>query len=264
MSATNRHIDLVPAGGGHRRPGYLLLEVVLSLGLLVLGLSTIGMQIQNAYDTAIDSHRILRAMHLAQSKLDELDAGLIMDVESAVQNDLEDEFGRLFPKFGWRLRIEPLKDTPELWLIQMHILYYNRLDVEDDFDFDDSEIVYTLRTLRATPATINLADFIPGLPGASDDEGSLGGSDGLTPEQEEQLQCVLAVLTEFDIDPFNIDMAELGRRPMEELLGIYSGTLKCGVVPSPDFLPPDMMDGLNTLLGDGADLLGGSEGGDQN
>lgn len=263
MNATARHPAVRVTDPHRRRPGYLLLEVVISLGLLVMGLATIGMQIQTAYETAVGSHQTLRAMQLAQSKLDELDAGLILDVQSAVENDLEDEFGRLFPDFGWRLRIDPLKDTPEMWLIQMHILYYNRLDPDDEFRFDEAETVFTIRTLRATPATINLSDFIPGLPGGGDNSGLADGSGGMSPEEEEQFQCVLEVLNQYEIDPLEIDLADLGRRPMEDLIGIYSGTIACGVTPSPDFLPPNVQDGIGALLDGGTgDGGGASDGGD--
>ncbi len=207
------------------RRAYLLLEVILALGLLVVGLATIGMQIQRSWDTAVDGHRQLRAMHLAQSTLDEIDAGLIIDVDSAVEKDLEKEFGRLFPRFGWRLRIEPTQ-TADLWLLRLQILYQERRDVEaEEFNFEEAEVVYTLRALRATPATINpQRDF-----GADD----------------ETMAQLTEALVGTELDAQNLDFRKLAGLPLEDLIALVDNFRQAGLLDDLDLrtlLPPAVLD----------------------
>ena len=221
-----------PSRSGTRCLGYLLMEVVIALGLLTLGLATIGIQIQKAYDTSRDTQRILRAMHLAESKLAELDARLIEDVDEAIEDDLEEEFGRLFPDFAWRLRLDPTQ-TEDLWLVQLHILYQERQDVEEEeFEFEEAEVVYTLRTLRATPATIDPArDF---------------GAD------EETMENLAAALAGTDLDPNNLDLSLLNQIPTEQLLELLVAFQEAGLLEGVNLgsiLPPEIMDLLNEAGG---------------
>jgi len=219
----------------------MLLEVVLALGLLIMGMATIGMQIQEAFDTAHGSQRMLRAINLAESKMSELDAGLIVDLDEAVDDDLEHEFGRLFPDFGWRIRLEPLQDTPELWALRLDILYQHRLDIEEEFDFENAEILFTTRTLRATPPTIDpQRDF---------------GAD------EEALASLTEALAGTEIDPNNIDLRLIGGMPLDQLLEILTALQDAGILQGVDLgsiVPPEIMD---MLTNSGADLQGGDNGG---
>ncbi len=229
------------------RAGYLLLEVVLALGLLILGMAIIGMQIQDAFEAAHDSHRMLRAINLAESKISELDAGLIIDLDEAVDDDLEHEFGRLFPNYGWRIRLEPLQDTPELWALRLDILFQYREDVEEEFDFDEAEIVFTTRTLRTNPPTIDpQRDF---------------GAD------EDALENLTEALAGTDIDPNNIDLRLIGGMPLDQLLGMLTALQEAGVLQGVDLssvIPPEIMDMLTDGgldLGDlGGDSTGAPEG----
>lgn len=225
------------------------MEVVIALGLLTMGLATIGVQMQTAYDTSRDTERILRAMHLAQSKLSELDARLIQNLDQAIEDDLEEEFGRLFPDFAWRLRMDPTQ-TPDLWLVQIHILYQRRLDVEEEeFEFDEAEVVFTLRTMRATPATIDLTEFFPGL--GADADGEEGGVD-------EGLLCLAEALNQAGIDIYDFDPAEVLARPTEELLALALDVSACG------FSLPGMTPELMDLVGEvGALDVGTSGSGDE-
>ena len=226
------------------RPGYLLMEVVIALGLLTLGLATIGIQIQTAYNTSRDTQRLLRAMHLAESKLAELDARLIEDVDSAIEDDLEEEFGRLFPDFAWRLRLEPTQ-TEELWLVQLDILFQERQDIdEEEFDFDEAEVVYTVRTLRATPATIDPArDF---------------GAD------EETMERLAAALAGTGLDEHALDLGMLQQIPTDQLLELLAIMQEIGLFDLSDLasqLPPEILDFLNAAgVGDLGTSGGGREG----
>ena len=220
---------------GCRRRGYLLLEVVVALGLLVLGLATLGMQIQNAHETTYETKRTLRAMNLAESQLAQLEAGLIQNVDSAIEDDLEDEFGRLFPSYGWRLRLEPT-ETPELWAVRLDILYQLRLDVEEEFDFDEAEIVFTVRTLRATPVTIDPSrDF---------------GAD------EETMQKLTEALSGTDLDAYALDLRAVGGLPIDQLLELLTAFREAGLLEGINLgslLPAEL---LNMLEEAGADLDG--------
>lgn len=129
--------------------GFMLLEVVVAVGILVMGLAFVGMQVQNAANASRRSERALRALLLAESKLAELDTGLIEPAD-----EIEDEFGPLFPDYGWRLRIETHPTTPDLNQITLDILYQARQDVEEEFDFEKAELVHRLYTLRVTPLTL--------------------------------------------------------------------------------------------------------------
>ena len=224
-----------------RRSAYLLLEVIVSLTLLILGLAAIGTQIQNSYDTARQTRRMLRAMNLAESKLAELDAQLIPDVEEAIEDYLEEEFGRLFPNYAWRLRIDPTQ-TPDLWLVRIDILYQERQDVdEEEFEFEEEviDIAYTLRTLRATPATIDPArDF---------------GTD------EETMERLNEALSGTELDPTNLDPRLLAGLPIEDLVDLVAALQDAGLLQGIDLasiLPPEILE----MIEDAASPDAGTDG----
>jgi hypothetical protein len=60
-----------------RRRGAVLLEVIVSLGLLVFGMSVVGVQINSALQAARSVGIDTRAMMLTDTLLGELDAGMI-------------------------------------------------------------------------------------------------------------------------------------------------------------------------------------------
>ena len=219
---------------GGPMPAYILLEVIFSLALLVLGLATIGGQVQTSFDTAYETQRMLRAMHLAESKLAELNAQLIPNIEEALEDYLEEEFGRLFPDWAWRLRIDPTQ-TDDLWLVRIDILYQERQDVdEEEFDFDEDEIdiAYTLRTLRATPATIDpTRDF---------------GTD------EETMERLAEALGGTDLDVGNLDPRLLAGLPIEDLVGLVAAMQEAGLLQGIDLasiLPPEIMQMIEDAAG---------------
>jgi len=203
------------------------------VALLVLGLSTLGVQLQKAYDAARDSHRMLRAMNLAESKLAELQVGLIQDVDSAIEDDLEEEFGPLFPDFAWRLRIEPT-ETELLWAVRLDILYQQREYVEEEeFDFEEAEVLLTLRTLRATPVTIDPAtDF---------------GAD------EEAMQQLTDALAGTEIDPYSIDLRQIAGLPLDQLVELLAAFEEAGLLEGINLgslLPPEILSLLEEAQGD--------------
>jgi type II secretory pathway pseudopilin PulG len=222
-----------------RLRGYLLLEVVVSVALLVVGLATIGMQISNSSETARNSHRMLRAMHLAESKMIEVDLRLVPDLESAVEGEIEGEFGRLFPEFGWRLRIH-LTQVPDLWLVELDVIHCGRFNPDEEYPFDEAQHLYTIRALRATPARVDPArDF---------------GAD------EESMESFAEALSGTGLDPNDLDIGALGSLPIEQLISLAQAFRDAGLLEDMDLssiLPPDVM---QMLLDEIGDLTGGAEG----
>lgn len=140
-----------------RASGYLLLEALIATTLMVLGLAVIGAQVQKAYFESMKMERLTRAMMLAESKLAELDTGLV-DFNS-FDEEMEEPFGPLFPDFGYRIRVQPTV-TEGLNQVRLQILYFARNYHREDFDFDRAEVLYDLYTFRMAPRPIDLqADY---------------------------------------------------------------------------------------------------------
>ncbi len=146
----------------------MLLEVVVAVGLLVLGLAVIGAQLQSATEMTYEADHLSRLIFLAETRLAELDSGLVTlpeQMDDAQPIEVEADFGRYFPQYASRVTIEPTAD-PELVAVQLDILYDpERLAFEegplDEFDYlDDDKIVQTYHTLRIVPRPLNLVtDF---------------------------------------------------------------------------------------------------------
>lgn len=150
-------------------PAFMLLEVVVAVGLLVLGMAVIGAQLRTAADQTYETDHLARIVMLAESRLAELDSGRVIPNEEISEEGIqpiEEDFGRLFPQYASRVTLKPTA-TPDLIFVQLDILYDpGRMITEkgaplDDFDFnDDDKIVQTYYTLRAAPRPVNLkTDF---------------------------------------------------------------------------------------------------------
>ncbi|MGB2988224.1 MAG: hypothetical protein WBE26_20335 [Phycisphaerae bacterium] len=193
--------DVPHVPGRRRQRSYVLLETVVATGLLVVGLSVVGAQLQDADTSIRKMERQIRAMSLAEQQFAELDLGLIeLDSVDEVQ---EEDFGERYPDWAWRLTIE---DTAleEMFLLKTEILYLPREGEyqEDDFDFDEAETLFTLYAMRPTPQPVNFAlDF------------------GLTEDEMIELGTKLADLgiPGFD-DPEAVDTNLIPKLPFDELL----------------------------------------------
>jgi len=180
-----------------RQSGFMLLEMVIAVGLLVLGMALIGAQISTSTDTARETELMSRVVFLAESKIAELDTGLIIPEE-----EIEEDFGRLFPEFGWRMRIVPAAET-ELNLITLEILYEFAREPDEEFDFEDAEVMQTYHTLRATPTSLDMTrDF------------------GLEEEQADDINNQLADLTGGAVDVREFDPSIFQNLSPEELAGL--------------------------------------------
>lgn len=135
------------------RSGYVLLETLIATTLLVLGLAVIGTQVQRAYFETLEMERRTRALMLAESKLAELDTGLI--VFDSFDEVMEEPFGPLFPDWGYRITVQPTL-TEGLNHIQLEILYFMRNYDREEFDFEQAKVIHELYTFRMTPRRIDL------------------------------------------------------------------------------------------------------------
>ncbi|MEE9295865.1 MAG: hypothetical protein V3W34_13010 [Phycisphaerae bacterium] len=137
-----------------RRLGYILMDVVISIGLLLLGLTFIGAQVQESREAAYASEDLTRVLMLAESKLAELDTGLI-HFEQEADDEVEGDFTLRFPNYGWRMRVVETA-TEGLRAITLEILFAPRESLEDEFDVDDAEVVHRVYTMRADPPLLDM------------------------------------------------------------------------------------------------------------
>lgn len=147
------------AGGGPVVcSGFVLLEVVLAVALLLIGLTVIGGQVSQSLDSSHRSEDLARIMMLTESKLAELDTGLV-DFTQEADNIVEGDFTTRFPDYGWRMRFEETA-FEGLFMVELDILFNPRERLEQDFDVDNARVVQSVYTLKAIPPVIDLqADF---------------------------------------------------------------------------------------------------------
>lgn len=124
--------------------------------MLIVGLAVIGAQVQDAQKSLRNMNRRTQAMMLAERQLAELDMGLA-DLDS-VDEVVEHDFGPRYPDWAWRLTTS---DTalPNMYVEQLDVLYFPREGdyEEDQFEFEDAEVAYTLHTMRAVQPPVNFA-----------------------------------------------------------------------------------------------------------
>ncbi len=209
-----------------RRGGYLLLEVVLSLTLLLMGLTYIGGQVQKTDEAARESVDLTRILMLTESKLAELDTGLV-PFEDAADNEIEGDFSLRFPDYGWQIRVDETA-TEKLRAIRLDILYAVRDNLESEFVFRDAEIVHTVYTMRAEPTTVDLkADF------------------GITEDALKQLSETIPIE---GFDPSAFDVSMFQSLDPEDLLAILPSLLQMFGLTSDEarnLLPPEFRDLLD-------------------
>lgn len=222
---------------GVRRRGYVLLETVVATGMLIVGLSVIGAQVQDADTTLKMMERQIRAVALAEQHLAELDLGLV-ELDSADEEE-EGDFGPRFPDFGWVLTTENTA-LEAMFLLKLDILHHpHEGDYrEDEFEHELAETVFTVYAMRTAPQPVNFAEDF-----------------GLNEEELTDLTDRLAELAIPGLDPESFDLALLGKVDFEELIealpvlmeafGLDVSQLMAG-------LPPNLLEQLQEsgLFGD--------------
>ncbi len=174
--------------GTRQRQAAILLEVLVSLGLLTFGLSVVGMRIRYALDSARLMNTWSRGILLADAKMAELQAGAVKF--KTTDDELKGYFGVRYPGYSWRIRIKPTQTT-DLFFVTLHIGFNGRVvesqrdnpEQEIDIDQEGTKIIRTLYRLEPKPADLNLSrDF--GIPvdelmnGAAGAETGGGGASG--------------------------------------------------------------------------------------
>ena len=220
--------------------GFMLLEVVLAVGLLVLGLSVIGAQMQRSYFRAHDTDTVARVVFLAESKLAEIDTGLIEP-----EREIEEDFGRLFPQYAWRLTMEAA-GLPELYFFELEILHDPLREVEDDFEFNDAEVAARFRFLKAAPRPLDLtADF------------------GLDEDAAEDLNERLADLGGGALDVHDFNPALFRDMDMEDLLEILPALMEAFNISQSEIMnmvPENLRPQLEELFAGAQDDASGDQG----
>lgn len=240
----------------HRARAYILLETVVATGLLLVGLSVIGGQLQSARDGVREIEMLTRAMALAEQHLAELDLGIVK-LES-FDNVEEGDFGPRYPDWGWRLTTETTA-LENVYLLRVDVLYWPRVDEyrEDDFDYDIADTLYTAYAMRQAPLPLDLPSEL-----------------GFTDKEIDELSELLDELglpglegSELDLPAFIQDYLQ---RPPEEwaaMLPVVSRIFGVDVSDLGGFLPAGLFDQLrqsgvlDELLGTGDSGDGDGQGG---
>ncbi|MCB9850579.1 MAG: hypothetical protein H6817_07725 [Phycisphaerales bacterium] len=239
-----------------RQPGFMLLEIVIAVGLLVLGLAVIGGQLQTASDMTRETDHVARIVFLAESRLAELDSGLVVPNDQVADEtgiEVEQDFGRLFPEYASRVTLTPTA-TADLIAVQLDIFYdptrkvLEKGEQLDDFEYDDDMIVQTYHTLRVAPKPLNLrTDF--------------GLDDEIADKIDEQLANSTLSGT-LDVNNFDPSVfRDLDIDQLAELLGILQQAYGVDQSALMQIVPEEMRSQLNALLS-GLDALSGGDGSD--
>ncbi len=224
-----------------RRTAYVLLETVIATGMLIVGLAVVGAQVQGAVTSVRQMELRTRAIMLADVQLAEMSMGL---VEFATLDDeIEEEFGSRFPDWGWRMIIDETA-LDDLFQLTVEILYWPRESVDDDFDFDEAQILHTIYTLKLAPRPLDLGEAF-----------------GIPEDEFEELAQKLAETGVEGLDAEAFDPTILAKLEFEELIEVLPLLLEAFGIPIEQVtgqLPPEI---LQMIQGSG--LLDGSESGGQ-
>lgn len=217
----------------------MLLEVIVSMGLLIFGMVMVGLQINAGLDAARASDIGTRAVMLADSKLSELDAGIIRPERIGDEEALEGDFGIVAPGFTWRLTVEPSASLIEdFYFVKLEIGYDEsqvREQIEDptykiEFDDPHRRTVRTVYRLWPKPAGASperdfgispeqMDKFMEAMAGAMT-AGGLGetegtGSSGLDLERVAEM---FSELMQTYAQTGTFDFAALSQLPEEEFM----------------------------------------------
>jgi hypothetical protein len=230
------------------------MEILVALGILILGLTVIGSQIRSSWRASYEMKDRYTAMLLAESFVASLDSGLTVtdELDDEIEGDwaewdelfvdLDTEFqpppwAELYPEYGWRLTLEPCA-LEEMIFVTLEILFDpRRTDTDEDFDHDEAEVLFTLYLMRAIPTRIDLTrDF------------------GMDLEEAEKLAEQLADVGDGGLDPYDLDPSVLQNLDLEELVTIAPTLLATFGLSMEEILPalpPELQQAIKELEGSG-------------
>ncbi len=140
------------------RPAALLLEVVVALAVLVTAIGLLSAQLAGGLHMTSWAEEQLRASLLADRilALVQLDPQMQRRMDEA--EDLEDEFGKDYPGYFWRVHHQPLEreSEDELRLITIQVLY--QPDPDRPENIEGAIPVRELALIKAKPATVDLVE----------------------------------------------------------------------------------------------------------
>ena len=232
------------SGSANRRGGWVLLETVIATGLLILGLTILGGELQDSHYAVKRSELKIRALAMAEMQLAHLDTGLI-EIRS-VDDEEEGDFGPRFLYWGWRITTEETA-TEELYRLQLETLYWPvREDYEEEMDYDEAEVLNTFYVFRAKPKPLDFAEDF-----------------GLREDELEELATKLGELGIDGLDPEKFDPAILAKLDLEELMEVLPSIMDAFGMDVSQFvgqLPQEIQDAIREAgVGLGAEEEGEGE-----
>ena len=184
----------------------VLLEVLLAVAILTLGMATVGIQINRAYDMEVRAAEITTRMNVLESVLAQLrailrEAGVTACGEKLMEIEVEGGLGFAFPGYAYRIYMEPSRiEGMDRFTIE---ILQGEIDEQtgDFLDFDAPRVALT-RVLLAGPTKIN-ADVVNmsqkdrnllSMNGLIDDEGNFCIDDLLALNAEELIEVMPQML----------------------------------------------------------------------
>jgi len=159
LAKARRHEGTKAFAFARSRNAYIMLETVIAVALLIVGLTVIGAQIQDADSSIHKTRQKMRAVFLAEQQLAYMDMGLVkLDSVDEIQDG---DFGPRFPDWGWRLVTQPTS-LDGMFRLELEVLYLHRDKPyqKDSFEHDQADSVYRAYAFRVNPTPLDLAaDF---------------------------------------------------------------------------------------------------------
>ena len=122
MKPNRHHHSTHSAGDIHRRAGFSLFEVVISLGLFIGALAALSQLSSNGMNAAVQSRLLTHAVLRCESKLNEI-AAAVEPLQPINELPFEDD-----TNWNWSLQSE-LGPHADLLLVTVTVKYFNQNDI---------------------------------------------------------------------------------------------------------------------------------------
>jgi len=226
-----------------RRPGIALLEVVVSLGLLLIALSMVGAAFVNCDKMSHETVERSRALMLSEQIITYLDTG-----KYGSETDTDGTFGDEGPEgWSWHLKMDKDANVPGLLRYTIEIL-----EKKKEGEGESTRPILVTKLLRAEKKNINLKE-------------DYGLSDDQLVKLTESIPGGQAIFDPSDFDPTSL--ARMDMDTLVEMLPVILESLaQMGAGGAGGGLPPGVSaDQVMAALGGAAPQgSGGQGGGDRN